>query len=82
MQSVLKIGFVVAKKGGIGGGGRVLARGAMHMTVALVEKLWSVLAGPFLSFLTQMGVDKALGLFRGSISVTLDSFQSGEAFTG
>ena len=45
-----------------------------------VEKPW--LAGPFLSILTQMGVDKLLCLYSGSISGTVDSFQSGEAFTG
>ena len=27
--------FCASKKGGIGGGGRVLARGAVHMTTAL-----------------------------------------------
>ena len=35
-QSVLKIGFALAsKKGGIGGGGRVSARSAVHMAAAL-----------------------------------------------
>ena len=47
-----------------------------------VEKPWSVLAWPFLSFLTQMGIDKAPFPFKGSILCTVDSFQSGEAFTG
>ena len=40
-----------------------------------VEKPWLALAGPFLSFLTQMDVDKFLWLFKGSISGTV-------AFTG
>ena len=44
-----------------------------------VEKPWSALAWEFLSFLTQMGVTLR---FRGSISGTVGSFQSGEAFTG
>ena len=34
-QFVLKIGFALAKKGGIGGGGWVSALGAMHMAAAL-----------------------------------------------
>ena len=34
-QSVLKIGFAQAKKGGIGEGGRVSAQGAVHMAAAL-----------------------------------------------
>ena len=44
-----------------------------------VEKLWSALAWPFLSFLTQTGV---LCWFRGSISGSVGSFQSGKVFTG
>ena len=69
--------FSATKRGGIGGGGRVSPQGAMHMAAAwlAVEKPWSALPGPFLSFLTQMGVDKFLCLFRGSISGTV-------AFTG
>ena len=43
-----------------------------------VEKPWLALAGPFL---TQMGVERLLCLCRDSISDTVDSFQSGEAFT-
>ena len=36
-QSVLKIGFVLAKRRdrGLGGGGQVSARGAVHMAAAL-----------------------------------------------
>ena len=48
-QSVLKIGFVLAKKGGIGGGGRISARGAVHMaaalagcSIALVSTGWTI----------------------------------------
>ena len=43
--------FCVSKKGGIGGGGRVSARGAMHMAAALAgyRKPWSDWLG--LSFL-------------------------------
>ena len=46
-QSVLKIGF--AKKGGIGGSGQVLARGAVYMAAALagcrkalVSTIWAI----------------------------------------
>ena len=42
---------------------------------------WLALAWPFLSFLTQTGVDKAPLPPRGSISGTVGGFQSGEAFT-
>ena len=34
-ESVLKIGFTLAKKGGIGGGGWVSAQGAVHMAATL-----------------------------------------------
>ena len=34
-QSVLKIGFALAKKVGIGGGGQVSAQSAVHMAAAL-----------------------------------------------
>ena len=46
-----------------------------------IEKPWSALAGPFLSFLTQTDVEKAPQLCRGSTSGTVDSFQFGEVFT-
>ena len=62
--------FCASKKGGIGGGGRVSPRSAVHMTAALTDcrkalvSTGLVLCGhtpfwPFLSFLTQMGVNKA-----------------------
>ena len=53
--------FYASKKGGIRRGGRVSAQGAVHMAAALAgcRKPQSALAGPFLSFLTQMGADKA-----------------------
>jgi len=49
--------FCASKKGGIGEGGRVSARGAMHMAAAwlAVEKPWLALAGPFLTLLAQTG---------------------------
>ena len=34
-QPIFKIGFALAKKGGIGGGGWVSAQGAVHMVAAL-----------------------------------------------
>ena len=47
-----------------------------------VEKPWSALDGPFLFFLIQTDIDKAsLPLYiRGSISGTVDSFQSGDGW--
>ena len=36
-QSVLKIGFALAKKSGIGGGGWVSVRGAIHPAAALAD---------------------------------------------
>ena len=58
--------FCTSKIGGIGGGGRVSVQGAVHMALftwqlpwLAVENSWSALAGPFLSFLTQMGLNKA-----------------------
>ena len=65
--------------GGIGGGGRVSAQGAVHMGAilagcrkALVSTGWAIS--------TQMGIDKAsLPLYiRDSISGTVDSFQLGD----
>ena len=59
--------FFTSKIGGIGGGERVSVQGAVHnalftwqLPCLAVEKPWSALAGPFLSFLTQTGVNKAL----------------------
>ena len=50
-QSVLKIRFCASKKGGIGGGGQVSARDAMHMAAALASCRKTELAGPFLTLL-------------------------------
>ena len=50
--------FCTSKKGGIGGGGRISAWGAEHMTVALaVEWPWLALTGPFLYLLAQTGIE-------------------------
>ena len=38
-QFVLKIGFALAKKGGLGGGGWVLAQGAERMAAALASHI-------------------------------------------
>ena len=72
--------FCASKKGGIGEGGWVQPRVpcTWQLPWLAVEKPWLALAWPFLSLLTQMGVDKAP---LGSISATVDSFHSGEAFT-
>ena len=52
----------------------------MALSWLAVEKPWSVaLAWPFLSFFTRTGVETAPLPF---IFGTVDSFQSGEAFTG
>ena len=56
----------------------------MHMAAALAG-CRKALVGTGLAIslsLTQMGVDNAPLLFRGSISGTVGSFQSGEMFTG
>ena len=45
----MKIGLGLAKKGGIGGGG----------VLCTWQLAWLALAGPFLSILTQTGIDKA-----------------------
>ena len=53
--------FCASKKGGIGGGGQVSARGAMHMAAALAG-CRKALVGTGLAIslpLIQMGVDKA-----------------------
>ena len=49
--------FCASKKGGIGGGGWVSARDAVHLAAALAgcRKPWSALAGPFLTLLAQTG---------------------------
>ena len=47
--------FCASKKGGIEGGGQVLARGAVHMAAALAGWPWSALAGPFLTLLALTG---------------------------
>ena len=78
----LKIGFYTSKEGGNGGGGWVSARGAVHMAAALSgRKKALVSTGLAISH----GCKKALYYcrnFRGSISATADSFQSGEEFAG
>ena len=58
VQSVLKIGFMLEKKRGIGGGGRISAWGAMHMaaTLAGYRTALLALAGPFFILLAQMGL--------------------------
>ena len=60
-QPVLKIGFALAKKVGLGKVGgiqhRVLC--TWQLPWLAVEKPWSALAWAFLFFLTQTGVDKA-----------------------
>ena len=58
-QFVLKIGFALAKKGGIGEVGGLIQN--MSCTRQLpwlpVEQPWLALAGPFLTLLTQMGTE-------------------------
>ena len=52
--------FCTSKKGGIGGGRRVSARGVMHMAAALAGYRKALVGTDLgiLSFLTQMGIDK------------------------
>ena len=53
--------FYPSKKGRIGGGGWVSARGAVHIAAALAgyKTVLVALAEPFLSFLAQAGIEKA-----------------------
>ena len=70
--------FCASKKGGIGGGGRVSPRGALHMTASLAGCRKALVGtGLGISFL----FDTNGCLYRGSISGTVGSFQLGEAFT-
>ena len=55
-QSILKISFALAKK--VGGFQHGVPCTWQLLWLA-IEKPWSALAWPFLSFLTQTGVDKA-----------------------
>ena len=54
--------FCASKKGGIGGGGQFTPElpCTWQLPWLAVEKPWLTLAWPFLSFLTQTGIDKAL----------------------
>ena len=54
-------GFCASKKGRIGGGEWVHRKlpYTWQLPCLAVEKPWSALGWPFLSFLTQKGVDKA-----------------------
>ena len=54
-QSILNIGFALAKKVG---GGRISVRGAVHMAAALAD-CRKALVGTGLAISTQTGVDKA-----------------------
>ena len=51
--------FCTSKNGGIRGGGLGFSTGCLVHGTSLVEILWLALAGPFLSFLSQMGIEKA-----------------------
>ena len=59
VQSALKIGFALAKKGGIRGVGQAYSRHAVHMAAALpgYRTALVALAGPFLTLLAQMGAE-------------------------
>ena len=50
--------FCASKKGGIGGGGRISTRSAMHMAAAFAG-CRKAMVGTGLAILTQTGVDKA-----------------------
>ena len=54
----------------------------MHGATLAVHKPWLALAGPFLSISVQRALKRLLCQCRGSVFGTLDSIQSGEAFTG
>ena len=75
--------FCASKKGGMGW--RVSAQDAVHMVAALAgcrKALVGTGLGISLLFGTNGRRQGLLCLFRGSISGTVGSFQSGEAFTG
>ena len=80
-QSVLKIGFALAKKVGEAGRFQHRVLCIWQLPCLAVEEPWSALAWTFLSFVTQMGVGKAPLPILGSISGTVGSYQSGEALT-
>ena len=75
-QSDLKIGFTLAKKVGKGevGGFQHGVPCTWQLPWLAIRKPWSALAGPFLSFLPQTGVERLLHLCKSSISATADSF--------
>ena len=81
-QCILKIGFALVKKVGYGELG-----GFQHRVACKWQLPWLAVENPWLapagSFLAQTSIDKArlLCLFGGTISGTVDSFQSGDAFT-
>ena len=82
VQSVLKIGFALAKMVAEGEVGRDMLC-IWQLSWLPVEKPWLALAEPFLSFFLHKWAQKRLFcLCRGSISDTLDKFQSGEVFNG
>ena len=60
-QSVLKIGSTLAERVGQGevGGCTPLADSAWWLLQLAVNKPWSMLSGPFVYFLAQMGVENA-----------------------
>ena len=64
--------MLAEKMGGGGGGGQ-------HMAIVVG---WSALDGPFSLLYTNGCREMLLLLCRGSISGTVGSFQSGQAFTG
>ena len=61
VQSVLKIGSVLAERVGQGevGGCTPLGDSAWRLLQLPVEKLWSAPGGPFVCFLAQMSVENA-----------------------
>ena len=62
-QSVLKIGFALAKK--VGWGGRVSAQDAMHMA-AVLAGCRKALVGTGFGISAQTGIDKASSVFLGA----------------
>ena len=81
VQSVLKIGSVLAERVGQGevGGYTVLADSAWRLLQLTIEWARSALGGPLFCFLVQTSVESGPFTCRGSIS---GSFQSGGTFLG
>jgi len=81
-QSVLKIGFALAKKSRIGGGRWVLARGAVHMAAALAGCRKALVGTGWAISHHKQAQEPLLSPCSGTISGLVGSIQSGGACAG